>query len=146
MLQRKISKFKICILLRVVVNGLGIILSGIGRYQILRCRIRIWRYEYEQKIRQWGRLLDAIVIYQILYANSIAAMRSSQGKSIDSDVPTVYRQFLVPVLLPRTGGKENWLTTKYYSWSCFWTIPKKFLNSRINLSVDCACHYYITIP
>lgn len=33
-LRRKIGKFKICPLLRVIVNGLGIILSGIGRYQI----------------------------------------------------------------------------------------------------------------
>lgn len=103
-------------------------------------------YEWQQTIRQWRRLLDAIVIYQILYANSNAAMRFSHGKSIDSDVTTVYRRFSVPVLFPRTGGKENWPTSKYYSWSCFWTIPKKFLNSRINLSVDCACHYYIKIP
>lgn len=36
------------------------------------------KYGSQQTIRQWRRMLDAIVIYRILYANSFSATRLAQ--------------------------------------------------------------------
>lgn len=48
-------------------------------------------------------------MYRVLYTNSIAVICFSHSQS--TYVLTFFRQFFVPVPLPRTSGRENWSTT-----------------------------------
>lgn len=57
-----------------------------------------------QNIRQRQGMLDAIVIYRILYANSIAATLFLHRKI---SLPTFYLLLSGPVLLPRTGEEND---------------------------------------
>lgn len=61
-------------------------------------------------IRQRQKMLDAIDIYPILYANSIAATRLSYIGSVQ----TFYGRFSEPALLSRTSGTDNQPTTNSY--------------------------------
>lgn len=56
-----------------------------------------------------------IVIYRILYANSTSTTQFSRIKCTSTNVPNVFRRFLVPELLPRPVGTENRLTTTLYA-------------------------------
>lgn len=54
-------------------------------------------------------MLEPIVVYCILYTNSIPVTCFSHSQS--TYVLTFFRQFFVPVPLPKTSGCENWSTT-----------------------------------